>query len=91
MSADYLKAETNLRRLLSSTERLAATSARELAIEATAASTFYQGQLQHAVSYKAPFVVTLFKKVRPLTDCMTLTVGLLLLRPNANRLFPAQD
>lgn len=64
MSIDYNKSETNLRRLLAATERLAATSAREIALEATAASAFSQGRLQQAVSYKSPFVVTLFKKVR---------------------------
>lgn len=72
MNIDFNKTETNLRRLLASTERLAATSAREIALEATAASAFSQGRLQHAVSYKSPFVVTLFKKVLGFTSVFAL-------------------
>lgn len=64
MELDVVKEEINLRRLLEATEQIAATYVREIAVEATAASTFYQSVDKQALPYKSPYVISLFKKVR---------------------------
>jgi hypothetical protein len=63
MEVDYNKQEINLRRLLRAVERLASTSSRELALEATAASAFMNNPHLQSEHYKSPYVITLFKKV----------------------------
>lgn len=64
MEVDYYKDEINLRRLVASTERLVAGSAREIALEAIAASAYFSGSGNPNSHYKSPYVISLFKKVR---------------------------
>lgn len=64
MEVDYYRDEINLRRLLASTERLVAGSAREIALEAIAASAYFSGNGAPSSNYKSPYVISLFKKVR---------------------------